>query len=423
MPVPLLILLNLTPAERLQALQQDREELFVLMGVALGLLVLAFVLLVVVIFRRQKTKKDERNEEPLPLQDSAALSGESRFAPAQASNPDHGPSNEPKTGEGHPVQETQSQPDSAEDVPAEIEIEAQPETDEFLSENTPTVGQAASEAAQQVDAAPYEEPSAAPGSESATAADQPILEEPAEQHQSESLLAEQTAEAVQEAPASLVEGTVEMEEAASNKGAETSLEPEQPEPELGEPTPQNETPEPPAEEDALLAQENPKQVEAAANPNAQRVSKQIDEALKGAKSPEENRRAIEAYLQELKQRKSGATAELEPQGSTKQTELDSSTQGGFEAEPIELPALPAQTDSEPLALLSAPHVESDVRNLEAATTTTNRADSTPEEPPLSSDFEVNWNEVQEESKSVRHLPAAPGDLKSFADWLKEFRKP
>ena len=66
-----------------------------------------------------------------------------------------------------------------------------------------------------------------------------------------------------------------MEEAASNKGAETSLEPEQPEPELGEATPQNETPEPPAEEDALLAQENPKQVEAAANPNAQRVSKQF----------------------------------------------------------------------------------------------------------------------------------------------------
>jgi hypothetical protein len=40
-----------------------------------------------------------------------------------------------------------------------------------------------------------------------------------------------------------------------------------------------------------------------------------------------------------------------------------------------------------------------------------------------SDFEVNWNEVQEESVAVRHLPAAPGDLKSFADWLKEFRKP
>jgi hypothetical protein len=49
MPLILSILLNLSPAERLRVLQQDRAELFLLMGVAIGLLLLAFLLLVVVV--------------------------------------------------------------------------------------------------------------------------------------------------------------------------------------------------------------------------------------------------------------------------------------------------------------------------------------------------------------------------------------
>ena len=171
------------------------------------------------------------------------------------------------------------------------------------------------------------------------------------------------------------------------------------------------------------AQESPKKAETTGNPNANRLSRQIDEALKGAKSPEENRRAIDAYLQELKQRKSGASAAVQPQVSTNETEVAPNVQSKAEAAPIESAAPTAESNTAVLALLPAPKPDSDASGEAAPTAAPTDAVSTPEETPVLSDFEVNWNEVQEESVAVRHLPAAPGDLKSFADWLKEFRKP
>ena len=177
------------------------------------------------------------------------------------------------------------------------------------------------------------------------------------------------------------------------------------------------------EKEVSSAQESPKKGETTGNPNANRLSRQIDEALKGAKSPEENRRAIDAYVQELKERKSGASAAVQPQVSTNETEVAPNVQPKTEAAPIESAAPTAESNTAVLALLPAPKPDSDASGEAAPTAAPTDAVSKPEETPVLSDFEVNWNEVQEESVAVRHLPAAPGDLKSFADWLKEFRKP
>ena len=288
----------------------------------------------------------------------------------------------------------------------------------------------------------------------------------------------------QEVPTDRVEEAEEMLEEATEETLAEAIEPEQPEPEAAEETPQEdasaeeasaeeaqaeetpaeETPQeeapaatdlesekepaepalqaekqeqqgetrnewPRADSESLVekevssAQESPKKAETTGNPNANRLSRQIDEALKGAKSPEENRRAIDAYLQELKQRKSGASAAVQPQVSTNETEVAPNVQSKTEAAPIESAAPTAESNTAVLALLPAPKPDSDASGEAAPTAAPTDAVSTPEETPVLSDFEVNWNEVQEESVAVRHLPAAPGDLKSFADWLKEFRKP
>jgi hypothetical protein len=263
----------------------------------------------------------------------------------------------------------------------------------------------------------------------------PAVETPAEETPVEELPAEETRQ--EDAPAEEIpsEETPAEETPQEDAPAETGLESEkeQAEPALQEEKqeqqgePRNEWPradsESLVEKEVSSAQESPKKAETTGNPNANRLSRQIDEALKGAKSPEENRRAIDAYLQELKERKSGAAAAVQPQVSTNETEVAPNVQSKTEAAPIESAAPTAESNTAVLALLPAPKPDSDASGEDAPTAAPTDAVSTPEETPVLSDFEVNWNEVQEESVAVRHLPAAPGDLKSFADWLKEFRKP
>jgi hypothetical protein len=245
--------------------------------------------------------------------------------------------------------------------------------------------------------------------------DAPAEDAPAEELQAEELPAEETPQ--EDAPA---ETGLESEK----EQAEPALQEEKQE-QQGET--RNELPradsESLVEKEVSSAQESPKKAETTGNPNANRLSRQIDEALKGAKSPEENRRAIDAYVQELKERKSGAAAAVQPQVSTNETEVAPNFQPKTEAAPIESAAPTAESNTAVLALLPAPKPDSDASGEAAPTAAPTDAVSKPEETPVLSDFEVNWNEVQEESVAVRHLPAAPGDLKSFADWLKEFRKP
>ena len=470
MPLILSILLNLSPAERLRVLQQDRAELFLLMGVAIGLLLLAFLLLVVVVFRRQKSRKEELNQEILPPMGATPSGDSARFAPAEPLGRLPEEPQGPAVEQSKPIQVEPSPVDSAHELPAEIETEAPTEIEEIPSEETSEVFQTEPESVQldPIDLESLEEPSASPSVQSVPEAADPALQEPALQLQAEplpeSLLAEQAAEAVQESPnqevpTDRVEEAEEMLEEATEETLAEPIEPEQPEPEAAEETPQEEAPAamdlesekeqaepalqaekqeqqgetrnewPRADSESLVekevssAQESPKKAETTGNPNANRLSRQIDEALKGAKSPEENRRAIDAYLQELKQRKSGASAAVQPQVSTNETEVAPNVQSKAEAAPIESAAPTAESNTAVLALLPAPKPDSDASGEAAPTAAPTNAVSTPEETPVLSDFEVNWNEVQEESVAVRHLPAAPGDLKSFADWLKEFRKP
>ena len=485
MPLILSILLNLSPAERLIVLQQDRAELFLLMGVAIGLLLLAFLLLVVVVFRRQKSRKEELNQENLPPMGATPSGDSARFAPAEPLGRLPEEPQVPAGEQSKPVQVEPSPVDSAHELPAEIETEAPTEIEEIPSEETTEVFQTEPESVQldQMDLESLEEPSAPPSVESVPEAADPALQEPDSQIQAEplpeTLLAEQAAEAVQESPnqevpTDRVEEAEEWLEEATEETLAEAIEPEQPEPKSAEETPQEdapaeeipseETPQedapaetglesekeqaepalqeekqeqqgeprnelPRADSESLVekevssAQESPKKAETTGNPNANRLSRQIDEALKGAKSPEENRRAIDAYVQELKERKSGASAAVQPQVSANETEVAPNVQPKTEAAPIESAAPTAESNTAVLALLPAPKPDSDASGEAAATAGPTDAVSKPEETPVLSDFEVNWNEVQEESVAVRHLPAAPGDLKSFADWLKEFRKP
>jgi hypothetical protein len=530
MPLILSILLNLSPAERLRVLQQDRAELFLLMSVAIGLLLLAFLLLVVVVFRRQKSRKEELNQEILPPKGATASGDSARFAPAEPLGRLPEEPQVPAGEQSKPVQVEPSPVDSAHELPAEIETEAPTEIEEIPSEETTEVFQTEPESVQldQMNLESLEEPSAPPSVESVPEAADPALQEPDSQIQAEplpeSLLAEQAAEAVQESPnqegpTDRVEEAEEWLEEATEETLAEAIEPEQPEPKSAEETPQEDAPaedapaeetpqedapaedapaeetrqeEAPAEElpaeelqaeelqaeelpaeetpqedapaetglesekeqaepalqeekqeqqgetrnelpradseslvekEVSSAQESPKKAETTGNPNANRLSRQIDEALKGAKSPEENRRAIDAYVQELKERKSGASAAVQPQVSANETEVAPNFQPKTEAAPIESAAPTAESNTAVLALLPAPKPDSDASGETAPTAAPTDAVSKPEETPVLSDFEVNWNEVQEESVAVRHLPAAPGDLKSFADWLKEFRKP
>ena len=267
----------------------------------------------------------------------------------------------------------------------------------------------------QEDAPAEDAPAEETRQEEAPAEELPAEELQAEELQAEELPAEETPQ--EDAPA---ETGLESEK----EQAEPALQEEKQE-QQGEP--RNELPradsESLVEKEVSSAQESPKKAETTGNPNANRLSRQIDEALKGAKSPEENRRAIDAYVQELKERKSGASAAVQPQVSANETEVAPNFQPKTEAAPIESAAPTAESNTAVLALLPAPKPDSDASGETAPTAAPTDAVSKPEETPVLSDFEVNWNEVQEESVAVRHLPAAPGDLKSFADWLKEFRKP
>jgi len=393
MPLPLLALLNLSPAERLRVLQQDREELFLLMGVAVGLLVLAFLLLVVVIFRRQKSRKEELKEANLPIQAANSSEDIARFAPAEpavSSKPESAPV---KADQAKPVQEEPIEGTATEELPGEMQAEVLTETEESPEEKTAEALQA--------------EPEIMPLEEAEVETEEQHPVEPSGEPETEKPEAEPEEEAqleeVQEAP------SIELEQANTViANAEPELEEE----------PLEELPE--SDSESL---ERKVEQETEPNSEVERVSKKIDEALKGAKSAEENRNAIAAYLKELEERKTGGSAAFEPQVSTEETEPDSPTPSENEASQPELVALEEKAEPEVVALLSAPKTEPDSIEVEEASSLPVDSLSEPEENTQASDFEVNWNDVQEDSTEKRHLPAAPGDLKSFADWLKEFRKP
>lgn len=402
MPLPLLALLNLSPAERLRVLQQDREELFLLMGVAVGLLVLAFLLLVVVIFRRQKSRKEELKEANLPIQAANSSEDIARFAPAEpavSSKPESAPV---KADQAKPVQEEPIEGTATEELPGEMQAEVLTETEESPEEKTAEALQA--------------EPEIMPLEEAEVETEEQHPVEPSGEPETEKPEADPEEEApleeVQEAP------SIELEQANTViANAEPELEEE----------PLAELPESDSESlgtgEALPAQERKVEQETEPNSEVERVSKKIDEALKGAKSAEENRNAIAAYLKELEERKTGGSAALKPQVSTEETEPDSPTPSETEATQLEPVALEEKAEPEVVALLSAPKTEPDSIEVEEASSLPVDSLSEPEENTQASDFEVNWNDVQEDSTEKRHLPAAPGDLKSFADWLKEFRKP
>lgn len=415
MPLILSILLNLSPAERLRVLQQDRAELFLLMGVAIGLLLLAFLLLVVVVFRRQKSRKEELNQEILPPMGATPSGDSARFAPAEPLGRLPEEPQGPAVEQSKPIQVEPSPADSAHELPAEIETEAPTEIEEIPSEETSEVFQTEPESVQ-----PEPKPAEETPQEDASAEETPAEETPAKETTAEETTAEETPQ--EETPQEGAPAATDLE--SEKEPAEPALQAEKQE-QQGET--RNEWPradsESLVEKEVSSAQESPKKAETTGNPNANRLSRQIDEALKGAKSPEENRRAIDAYLQELKQRKSGASAAVQPQVSTNETEVAPNVQSKTEAAPIESAAPTAESNTAVLALLPAPKPDSAASGEAAPTAAPTDAVSTPEKTPVLSDFEVNWNEVQEESVAVRHLPAAPGDLKSFADWLKEFRKP
>jgi len=302
----------------------------------------------------------------------------------------------------------------------EVPTDRVEEAEEWLEEATEETLAEAIEPEQPEPKSAEETPQEDAPAEDAPAEETPAEETPQEYAPAEELPAEETP--AEETP---------QEDAPAETGLES--EKEQAEPALQEEKQEqqretrNELPradsESLVEKEVSSAQESPKKAETTGNPNANRLSKQIDEALKGAKSPEENRRAIDAYVQELKERKSGASAAVQPQVSTNETEVAPNFQSKPEAAPIESAAPTAESNTAVLALLPAPKPDSDASGEAAPTAAPTDAVSKPEETPVLSDFEVNWNEVQEESVAVRHLPAAPGDLKSFADWLKEFRKP
>ena len=297
----------------------------------------------------------------------------------------------------------------------EVPTDRVEEAEEWLEEATEETLAEAIEPEQPEPKSAEETPQEDAPAEDAPAEETPAEETPQEEAPAEELPAEETPQ--EDAPA---ETGLESEK----EQAEPALQEEKQE-QQGET--RNELPradsESLVEKEVSSAQESPKKAETTGNPNANRLSRQIDEALKGAKSPEENRRAIDAYVQELKERKSGASAAVQPQVSTNETEVAPNVQSKPEAAPIESAAPTAESNTAVLALLPAPKPDSDASGEAAATAGPTDAVSKPEETPVLSDFEVNWNEVQEESVAVRHLPAAPGDLKSFADWLKEFRKP
>lgn len=393
MPLPLLALLNLSPAERLRVLQQDREELFLLMGVAVGLLVLAFLLLVVVIFRRQKSRKEELKEANLPIQAANSSEDIARFAPAEpavSSKPESAPV---KADQAKPVQEEPIEGTATEELPGEMQAEVLSETEESPEEKTAEALQA--------------EPEIMPLEEAEVETEEQHPVEPSGEPETEKPEADPEEEApleeVQEAP------SIELEQANTViANAEPELEEE----------PLEELPE--SDSESL---ERKVEQETEPNSEVERVSKKIDEALKGAKSAEENRNAIAAYLKELEERKTGGSAAFEPQVSTEETEPDSPTPPETEATQPEPVALEAEAEPQVVALLSAPKTEPDSIEVEEASSLPVDSLSEPEENTQASDFEVNWNDVQEDSTEKRHLPAAPGDLKSFADWLKEFRKP
>ena len=312
------------------------------------------------------------------------------------------------------IEPEQPEPEAAEETPQE-DASAEEASAEEASAEEASAEEASAEEAQAEEPPQEEAPAEEAPAEETPQEETPQEEAPAEETPQEEAPAEETP--AEEAPAA-----TDLE--SEKEQAEPALQAEKQE-QQGET--RNEWPradsESLVEKEVSSAQESPKKAETTGNPNANRLSRQIDEALKGAKSPEENRRAIDAYLQELKQRKSGASAAVQPQVSTNETEVAPNVQSKAEAAPIESAAPTAESNKAVLALLPAPKPDSDASGEAAPTAAPIDAVSTPEETPVLSDFEVNWNEVQEESVAVRHLPAAPGDLKSFADWLKEFRKP
>lgn len=373
MPLSLLHLLYVSPTERLQALQQDRQELFLLMGIAIGLLILAFVLLVIVIFRKQRSKKDALSI-PLPTENPKPEDkDEQRFAPQVPFAPI-----EP---------ENSTNPTAVEEITIHDEL--------------PSPHPQTPEGSQDDDHQPSVEP----------------------EHGTQELPSEPTKPEAAPAP--------------QETKSETPLEPPK------------STPTPPES-----------QTESNGNLSPEQVGQKVEEALKGAKSAEENRKAIQAYLEELRQRKANTSTDVEEETQKKQepttpvptedlqAQVPNSSQVDPEgAQDSELTQTPSpqeenfpnenEENNAESEQLDSTSVESPDSNPEphilalippfVPTEEDPVVSQTPEPEPAETNetpsFEVEWDSVREEQPSVRYLPAAPGDLKSFADWLKEFKRP
>jgi hypothetical protein len=464
--MPLISLLNLTPSERLLALQQDRAELFLLMGVAVGLLVLAFLLLVVVIFRRQKSRKEELFEANQPIQVPSSTKDSARFAPVQPLDLNDAEAGIPETAlEAKPKPDTVEKgelakadesasvidadvlsdfaqtsnvetPESHSEVQANLQTEperlsAKEDSMEFLGQPESAhseIGQSRDESgAEPVPEMPFSETEILAQEETSN---QEVLLDLAERatdgYQERGPLEQAPEQAesapIEEAPVeeSSVEIAIEMEPHQADISVEVQAQTEENLPSNESTTTESESQ---AEESGGKAQDAESRSETILNPDAERVSKQIDEALKGAKSPDENRRAIDAYLLELEQRKTGASGLAQANATSIESEPEQSNHVEAHALPTETIVFSVDSGSAVVALLPPPHTEQEAHSEDQESLKPAHPISQPEEPQPPVDFEVQWNEVEEESKAIRHLPAAPGDLKSFADWLKEFRKP
>lgn len=360
MPLSLFHLLYVSPTERLHALQQDRQELFLLMGIAIGLLVLAFVLLVVVVFRKQKSKKEALAFQP----------------------PSENPLTEEVKEEHHspnkPIAQTESESSSNSSSSAELSVQE-------------------------------EQPASQP---------QKSTDTQDEDHQRST----ESIPGTQDEPSNSSEP--DLAEDQNNQTVKSDASQEFP------PKPKS------------AAESKP---ESSGNLSSKEVGQKVEDALKGAKSAEENRQAIQAYIEELRQRKANSTQGLQSHSpvsdqatANNQVPLPNETQANDDdaknIADLEEPGSDSIESPEPQApdLDSAPEQEPQIVALippfvpieaDPLPTPAPQSLSEQDESIDTPSFEVEWDSVQEEQPAVRYLPAAPGDLKSFADWLKEFKRP
>ena len=463
----LLALLNIAPAERLRTLQEDREELSLLLVVAVGLLIFAFFLLIVVIFRRQKSKIQELNVADLSAPIGHLMEEDAPVARSDTYNPGNQEPNVSEKAETLISEEASSFEDFSVEHSAKIELEVAGEEEELPSEAEVEILQNEPETLPREDfeGVPSEEPFLEPSGDSEPKATEPALQEPVLHPQSETLsempLAGQLPEAIQEgltqevlpvaiqpafeiseqSQAEVIQQTTEIEvfaeeppraeqpeESSAELAEESEIMPpnlliEDEVPELEEATElelAKEDTKSQVEKGESSVQESPSEPKTLKNKDFERVSKQIETVLEGAKSAEENRRLIAEYLQELEQRKSVAVNPAQKNEPVKETEQKS------QAEELAVPKETVQASTDPVApmpaLLSGPIPEQDFETESMESSSAVQTTLEPEAGGPSIEMEVQPLENQEESNAGSTIPAAPGDFKSFTDWLKEYRK-